>query len=218
VLAQDQFKVETSEAGIIRCVPQTAEATSAYKTLQLLLLKLVDQVPGAPRAMFAIDGVIGPSTALAVQVVAGRLAETYQELTELASAQPEEAIPYIGQSAMEIADVFEKIMERDTHALVQPPQLGAAAESVDPVQMLKGLLTAPRLAAAGVALAGISGLAIAAYASDRRMSGLADRSSFLPESDGTDQFDEDAYDGGDEDEQNEADNSHETPDENAHAA
>lgn len=226
MLIKDQHFAIEETAGLIRCVPLTPEATSAYKTLQLLLMKLVEQVPSAPRGMVTLDGTVGPTTALVVQVIAARLAEgSYSELSELATAQPEEVIPYIGHNAMEIAGVFDMIVAKDPTALVAPRTLAAAAEPVDPVQMLKGLLTGPRIAAASAALLGVTGLAVAAYVSDRRGSGVADRSSMLPESDGTDDFDEDADEGDDGQEdgsegqgQESGDDGQDSSGESAHAA
>jgi hypothetical protein len=94
---------------------------------------------------------------------------------------------------MEIAGVFEQILQQDPRALLAP-STGLEEAPFDPMQMLKGMLTAPRIAAVGVAALGLTGLALVASASDRRSSGIADRSSMLPESDGTDDYEEEEED------------------------
>jgi hypothetical protein len=217
MLIQDQdFAVET-KAGFPRCLPKTPNATSAYKTLQLLLIKLVAQIPG-PKPTVAVDGAIGPSTVLAVQLIAGRFAEgKHPALVELASAQPEEAIPYVAQNAMEIADLFGQIAATDQTALASPQSL-EAAQPQDPIEMLKGFATVPRIAALSFGLLGLTGLALAAHAGDKRGAGLVDRSRFLPESDGSDEFDDGSDDDGEGDEQEEEQGTSQEADESAHAA
>jgi hypothetical protein len=220
MLTQDQhFTIET-KAGFPRCVPKSPEAASAYKTLQLLLVRLVKQLPNAPKMMLSIDGVIGPSTVLAVQLIATRLAEgKYPTMVDIASAQPEEAIPFVAVNAMEIADAFDQAVSADRTALLSPQQLEEAQP--DPVAMLKGFLTIPKIAAVGFGLLGLTGIALAARTSDKRSAGLVDRSRFLPESDGTDDFDDEGHDeGDDESAEPEQIGASEAPaaDESAHAA
>ena len=192
------FICET-KLGMIRCKAKAPHATSGFKALQLTLTRLLAQLPIASKPTIDVDGVIGPSTVLAAQLIATRLAEgRYSAFSELASAQPEEAIPYVAQHAMEIAGVFEQILQQDPKALLAP-STGLEEAPFDPMQMLKGMLTAPRIAAVGVAALGLTGLALVASASDRRSSGIADRSGMLPDSDGTDDYEEDDDDDGDAD-------------------
>jgi hypothetical protein len=214
MLTQDQHFTIEIKAGFPRCVPKSPEAASAYKTLQLLLVRLVKQLPNAPKMMISIDGVIGPSTVLAVQLIATRLAEgKYPAMVDIASAQPEEAIPFVAVNAMEIADAFDQAMNADKTALLSPQPLEEAQP--DPMAMLKGLLTIPKIAAVGFGLLGLTSIALVARTSDRRGAGLVDRSRFLPESDGTDDFDDEGHDDEGDDESAEP----EAPaDESAHAA
>jgi len=221
VFSPGQHYTIEQKMGIMRCIPKTPDATSAYKTLQLVVARLVKQVAGAPPIEVSIDGTIGPSCVLAVQVVAGRLAEgKHQGLQQLATAQPEEAIPYVAQNAMEIAGYFDRATSEDPHALVAPRQL-AEPPPPDPIETLKGLLTAPKIAAAGAALVGLTGIAILASASDKRAGGRMDRSHMLPESDGTDELE-----GEDDEHEDESEDEEPTPtpappapkDESTHAA
>src|SRR5262245_33037726 len=120
--AGKDFLVE-DDYGIIRCLPQTDEARAAFKVLQMRLGKLVAQLPDAPKAEIPIDGVIGPSATLAMQLIALRLAEgSHQDLAAFAIAQPEEAIPMCAASAMEMAGYLDSVMEQDPHALAAPTE------------------------------------------------------------------------------------------------
>lgn len=176
--------------GIIRCTPKQTTASSAFKTLQIIIQRLLPQIPGASGVEVPVDGVIGPTTVLAVQMVAARLAQgKYPGLVPLASAQPEEAIPFVASHALEIAGNLDQIATEDPKALI----LAEPEMPPDPISSLKSVLTGKRIAAAGATLMGFIGLGILASSSSRRALGTADRSNMLPPSDGTDQFDEDAY-------------------------
>jgi hypothetical protein len=72
--------------------------------------------------------------------------------------------------------------------------------------MLKQVFTGKRVAAIGGILFGLGSIAAVAGVSDRRALGRIDRSNLLPESDGTDEFDDDdtdEHERKDEDETNE---------------
>lgn len=188
------FTVETKH-GIIRCLPKTAAAASAFKVIQLALAKLLPQLPDAPAVDIEIDGVIGPSVTLAVQVIAQRLASgKHQGLAQLSGLQPEQAVPAVAEYAMEVAGYIEQVIGADPTALVNPQMFG---EPIDPMAQLKGLFTGKRVAAAAATLLGIGALALVGVTTHRRALGVADRSTMLPPSDGTDEFDEDGDDGSD---------------------
>lgn len=195
--ADQHFTIEVKH-GITRCLPKSNEVASAFKTLQFVCQKLAPHVPGAGSASISLDGMIGPSTTLVVQMIAMRFCEgKHQALAPLVSMQPEEAIPFVAANAMEIAGYIDQVVTGDPMALVAPQPI--EERPPDPVEMLKGVLTPSRIVAAGVGLLGIAGLAIAAAMSDRRSLGTMDRSHLLPESDGSDEFDEDAYEADDDD-------------------
>lgn len=187
-LGQD-FVVE-SQHGIIRCVAKSPQAASAFKVLQIALAKLLPQLPEPPPVEISVDGVIGPSTTLAVQVVIQRLCEgSHQELAPIALAQPEEAIPAVAASAMEIAGYLDRVLGDDPSAILAPKPI--VEPEIDPVAVLRQIFTGKRIAALGATVLGLGGLALVAGASDRRALGYMDRAGFLPESDGTDEFEED---------------------------
>jgi hypothetical protein len=175
--------------GIPRCKPKTIEATSAFKVLQLQLAKLLPQLPDAAHVDVDINGVIGPSTALGVQLIAKRLAEgSHKELAQISIAQPEQAIPAIAERALEIVGYVNAIMEQDPTALAMPQPL--QAPEFDPLSMLRSIFTPKRIAAGVGTLVGLGALIFAGSAAHRRALGTVDRSRFLPPSDGSDDFDE----------------------------
>lgn len=196
-LAADQDFALTTEHGIIRARPKNPNATSAFKVLQVTVSRAVEQLPDAPAVSIEVDGVIGPTIALAVQVIAQRLASTkHQGLTQLGGLQPEEAIPTIAGHAMEVAGYIDTVMREDPTALVNPQVI---PEPPDPIAQLKALFTPRRIAAALGTIVGLAGFAFAAAATDRRGLGLADRSHMLPPSDGTDEFEDEGHGEDDED-------------------
>jgi len=188
-LAVDQDFHVTNEHGILRAHPKNLGATSAFKTLQITVRRAIEQIPEAPAVVLEVDGVIGPSLALAVQVIAQRLASgKHHGLAQLGCLQPEDAIPTIAQNAMEIAGYVSNVLEADPTALINPQTI---ARPPDPMEQLKGLFTPKRIAAALGAIAGLGTLVCFGVAADRRSLGIADRSYLLPPSDGSDEFDED---------------------------
>lgn len=201
MFVRDQDFVCDDTHGIIRCLPKTAEAASAYKVLQLQLMRLVPHLPEAPAVTIAVDGIIGPSAVLALQMIALRLCDgAHQELAQLALAQPEQSIPLVAENAMEIAGYIDQVMSTDPTAIIAPKQI--EPPELDPVAMLKQIFTKKRVAASVAMLGGLGGLALVAGASDRRALGHVDRSRFLPVSDGSDEFeDDDESDEGDEDDE-----------------
>jgi hypothetical protein len=206
MFVRDQDFVVDEQFGFIRCRGKTPQATSAFKVLQLQAQKLASHLPDGPAVEITADGVIGPSTALVVQMIALRVAEAgHGDLVEIGAAQPEEAIPAIAASAMEIAGYFERVLTTNPTAIIAPSPPEEPA--FDPVQMLKQLFTGKRVAAIGGILLGLGSIAAIAGVSDRRALGRVDRSNLLPESDGTDEFDDDddtdEYERKDEDETNE---------------
>lgn len=196
MLTRDQDFTVEEEHGILRCKPKNPNATSTFKVLQLAVQKMIPQLPNAPDIDIDINGVIGPSIALGVQIIAQRLAEgPHQGLAGLIGLQPEEAIPSIAENAMEIAGYIDQVNGADPTAVVAPKQ----PEPIDPLAQLKGIFTPKRIVAGLGTLLGLGALVCFGFAADRRSLGLADRSSMLPPSDGTDEFDEDAYGGHEDD-------------------
>lgn len=208
MLTRDQdFEVYGQAAGILRCRPKNPAATSAFKTLQIAIGRVAPQIPDAPPVEIVVDGEIGPSLTLLVQLVLQRFGEGgHDQLAPLATAQPEEAIPATAAYSLEIAGYVEAVLAKEPTALIAPkrPQLTGP----DPIQLLKGLFTPKRIAASLGVVAGITGLALAAHASDKRALGVVDRGKFLPPSDGSDDFDDGDDDGGDEDEQGDDEEQH----------
>ena len=190
MFVRDQDFVCEDKQGILRCLPKTPEATSAFKTLQITAQRLGAQLPGTPE--IHIDGTLGPSSVLAVQLLATRLGTRYPAFLDFAGAQPEQAIPYAAAHALELAGALDEITTADPQALM-PIDLAPVAEA-DPMASLKSLLTGERIAAVGVSLLGLVGLGYVAHASDQRALGTVDRSQFLPESDGSNEFDDDYED------------------------
>jgi hypothetical protein len=192
VLIRDQDFICDDASGILRCQPKTVAATSAFKVLQLQLSKLLPQLPEAGEIEIDVNGVIGPSTALGVQILATRLAEgSHKELAQLAIGQPEDAIPRIAESALEIVGYVDDVMTKDPTAIAMPRP--AQELTFDPLAMLRSIFTPKRIAAGVGALVGLGALVMAGTAAQRRVLGLLDRSSFLPPSDGSDEFDDDAH-------------------------
>lgn len=182
------FRCE-SKGGIVRCSPVHSQAISAYKTLQLIATKLLPQVPDAPPITVQTDGIIGPTTVLAIQVIAARLVMgPHRELAALATMQPEEAIPWVAERAMELAGYLDQVVSSNPTALI-----AQTAPEVKPLAESSGF-TMGQIATAGVTLMGFVGIGLLAHASSKRSAGTMDRSFMLPESDGSDQFD-----GGDDD-------------------
>jgi len=197
------FVCETGH-GIIRCIPRTPEAASAFKVLQLQLVRLVPQLPEPPDVTIEADGIIGPSMTLAMQMILGRIVQSFphETLLSLALAPPEEAIPTIASLAMEISGVIDQVITSDPNAIASPtsPQ----HQDEDPIDLLKRVLTKKRILAGSATLLGLGGLGLVASASSRRALGLVDRSRFLPPSDGSNEEDEDEDEDDDdgEDEEN----------------
>lgn len=190
---EQDFTVETAY-GIPRCLPKNPNASSAFKVLQVAVQRIVPQLPDAPDVDIEIDGIIGPSITLVVQVVAQRLASgKHQGLSQLAGMQPEEAVPMVASHAMEIAGYLDDVLQKDPTALINPST--PLAESMDPMAMIKSLFTGKRIAAVAGSLLGVAALVGLGAMVQRRTLGTVDRSGHLPPSDGTDEFDEDAYDG-----------------------
>lgn len=215
MFVRDQDFIVDDKHGIIRCLPKTAEAASAYKVLQLQLVRLVPHLPEAPAVTIAVDGIIGPSATLVVQMIALRLCDgAHRGLAQLALAQPEQAIPLVAENAMEIAGYIDQVMTADPTAIIAPKPV--EQPELDPIAMLKQFLTKKRIAAAGATVFGLGSLMLVAGASDRRALGHVDRSRFLPASDGTDDFEEDDEADDDEDDDEEAEN--EPKDEQSSAA
>lgn len=186
--------------GILRCRPKNPAATSAFKALQIAIGRIASQVPDAPPIEIAVDGEIGPGLTLIVQLILQRLAEGgHDKLAPLATAQPEEAIPATAAMSLEIAGYIEAVLAQEPTAIMAPkrPQLTGP----DPIQLLKGLFTPKRIAASLGVVAGITGLALAAHASDKRALGVVDRGKFLPPSDGSDDFDDGDDDGEENDDE-----------------
>lgn len=187
--AGKDFDVE-DEYGIIRCVAKTDEARSAFKVLQLRLVKLLPQLPNPPAVTLNVNGIIGPSATLVCQAIALRLLEGHhRELADYALAQPEVAIPMTASHAMELAGYLDEVMAKDPHAIVAP--LAPPEPKLDPMQMVKDYFTKKRIIATSAMLCGLGGLAAVAVASQHRALGMIDRSAMLPPSDGSDNFDDD---------------------------
>lgn len=190
MLARDQDFVVETKHGIIRCHPKTPAASSAFKVLQIAVSRLLQQVPDAPDVAIDVDGVIGPSVTLAVQVIAQRMSNgKHQGLAELGGLQPEQAVPAVAERAMEIAGYLQQVVEAEPAALINPQPV----ELADPFAALKGMFTGKRIAAIAGTLLGVAAFIGLGAMVQRRTLGLSDRSSMLPPSDGTDDFDEDAY-------------------------
>jgi hypothetical protein len=189
MLTRDQ-DFEVYGQGFLRCRPKNPAAASAFKALQITVQRLVPQLPDAPAYEITIDGEIGPALVLAVQLLLRRLGESgHQDLAPLAVAQPEEAIPATAAMSLEIAGYLDAVLAREPTALLAPKR--EPLTGPDPIQLIKSLLTPKRIAASVGVLAGITGLALAAHATDRRALGVVDRSGLLPPSDGSDDFGED---------------------------
>jgi hypothetical protein len=199
MLTRDKDFAIDNEHGIIRCKPKTAEAASAFKVLQLAVQKLLPQVPDAPPVEIEVNGVIGPSLVLAVQVIAARLAEgKHPELAHVAIAQPEEAIPTIAESAMEITGYMERALTENPSAIIAPaPKVEVPPH---PLDGLREIFTVKRVLAGTATLLGLGALVVLGSMARRRGLGLVDRSSLLPPSDGTDEFEEDEGDDDGDDE------------------
>lgn len=181
------FRCETSEDGIVRCTPMQDGATQTYKMLQVVLAKLLPQVPDAPPLSVEPDGTIGPTTVFAVQIVATRLATTpHQELAPLATMQPEEAIPLVAERASDVAGYLAGL---DPAVLATAPALGEPP----PLPKSESPFTISRVAMASAALLGLVGIGLFARASSLRGAGTVDRSDLLPLSDGSDQFDDEGH-------------------------
>lgn len=193
MFARDQdFECDTS-AGIVLCVGLKPEVTSTFKVLQLQLSRLLPQLPNPPKVAVIVDGVIGPSVALSLQMVIARIARGYpgvlHDLRVLVYAPAEQMILEIARHADLLTSYINQILTHDPNAVRSPPPL-AEPKPEDPVAFAKRIFTTKRLIASGVALAGLAGLTAVASASDSRALGRIDRSSFLPESDGTDEDDD----------------------------
>lgn len=190
MLTRDKDFTVEAEYGIIRCKPKTPEAASAFKVLQLSVQKLLPQVPDAPPVEIEVNGVVGPSLVLAVQVIASRLAEgTHPELAQIAIAQPEEAIPRIAEGAMEITGYFEHALAENPTAIIAPaPKVEAQPH---PLDGLREIFTVKRLLAGTATLLGLGALVVIGTMAHKRGLGLVDRSGILPPSDGSDDFEED---------------------------
>ena len=198
MLTRDQDFVCDTSKGIVLCSPLTPEAESAYKVLQLALARLVAQIPGV-RTKIDVDGVIGPTVALATQMVFTRMSqghpEVARELGALIYAPAEQAILGVAEHADALAGYIDKIITDDPNA-VRSPKPPPAPAPEDPVKFLKRIFTKKRLLAGAATLAGFAGLAVVATASSARALGRVDRSGFLPASDGTDETDDDDEDDG----------------------
>ncbi len=201
-LNQD-FECDTS-AGIVLCVGLKPEVTSTFKVLQLQLSRLLPQLPNPPKIDVIVDGVIGPSVALSLQMVVARIARGYpgilHDLGALVYAPAEQMIIEIARCSDLLTSYINQIITHDPNAVRSPPPL-AEPKAEDPIALAKRVFTPKRLIAGSVALASLAGLTAVASASDSRVLGRADRSHLLPASDGTD--DDSSYDdddGGDGDE------------------
>ncbi len=192
MLVRDQDFAVEKKRGIIRCTPKNADASSAFKVLQLAMQKLLPQLPDPPAVVIEVDGVVGPSLTLATQVVAQRLTDgVHKGLAELCGLQPEEAIPQIATFCMEITGYIEKVLDVDPTALIAPKSQ-PMGEPIDPMATLKNLFTTKRIAAVAGTFVGIAVFVGLGAMMQRRSMGTADRSSTLPPSDGTDEFEEEA--------------------------
>lgn len=190
--AGKDFVVE-NEHGIIRCKPKTPECTSAFKVLQLAAQKFLPQVPDAPPVAIEIDGVIGPSVVLAVQAIAQRLAQgKHPELAQIAVAQPEDAIPAVASMAFEISGYIDRALQDNPTAIVSPPPTAEAPKH--PLDGLREIFTLKRVLAGTATLLGIGAIVVLGAMANRRGLGVVDRSSFLPPSDGSDEFEDDVHD------------------------
>lgn len=189
MFTRDQDFVCEERYGIVRCLPKSVEATSAFKVLQLQLSKVLPQLPDAPPITIEVDGIIGPTVALGVQAIAARLAQgRHPELAQLAIAQPEEAIPAIASRALEITGYVESVLAGDPTAVITPKP--PVEEDVDPLSMLRAVFTPKRIGAGVGVILGVGALIWAGAAARRRGLGMVDRSSLLPPSDGSDDFEE----------------------------
>lgn len=194
--AAEDFTIDT-EHGIIRCRPKTPGAASAFKVLQVTVTRALEQLPDAPAVSIDIDGVIGPSLTLAVQVIAQRLAAgKHQGLAQLGGLQPEEAVPAVATHAMEIAGYLDGVMQGDPTALVNPQT--QLPEGFDLIGQLKSLFTGKRIAAMAGTLLGAAVFIGLGASIQRRGLGMLDRSGLLPPSDGTDEFDDPGHDDDDD--------------------
>lgn len=149
-------------------------AENVYKQLQALLQQYRQDVPS--------DGVITPTTALAVWRVLGALHQTEplsEALRPIVFGGPEDPCVYVAAHAREILVYTQRVLAQHPDALfvahpAAPPEPTLAdALKIIPVKPL----------AIGVgALALLGGLGYATYRSSQRGAGVEDRSSFLPES------------------------------------
>jgi hypothetical protein len=194
MFVRDQDFVCETKHGIVRCIAKSIPAISAFKVLQMQLARLLPQLPEAPSIDIDVNGIIGPSTALGVQVLGARLAQgSHQGLAEIIAAQPEQAIPDIAARALEITGYIDSVIEKDPHAISAPGL--SQTPPVDPITQLRSIFSIKRVAAATVTLLGLGAMVWVGSAAHRRALGLVDRSSFLPRSDGTDEFEESDDDG-----------------------
>lgn len=190
--------------GILRCVPKSLTAISACKVLQMQLVKLAAQLPEPPPVAIDVNGTIGPTTALTLQMIASRLClGAHQELAELAGAQPEQSIPYITTHALELAGYFDRLTESDPTALLTPQPMQGPV--FDPIAVFKSIFTVKRVVAGTATLLGLGAIALIANAADKRTGGLIDRSGWLPPSDGSDDFEEEIEDEVEDDSEDEID-------------
>jgi hypothetical protein len=198
MFTRDQDFACELRSGIVLCVGLTPEVASTYKVLQLQIKRLLPQIPGPPKVEIIVDGIIGPSAALGLQMIVARISQgqpgVLRELGALIYAPAEQTIIGIAQHADMLTGYIDQILVRDPDAVRSPPQ-AIPPQPEDPIAFAKRVFTKKRLIASGVTLAGLAGLAAVASASDSRALGRVDRSGFLPESDGTDEMD----DGGDDD-------------------
>jgi hypothetical protein len=197
MFTRDQDFACELRSGIVLCTALTPEVVSTYKVLQLQLSRLLPQIPGPPKTAIVIDGIIGPSVALGLQMIVARIAQGYpgvlRDLGALIYAPAEQTIIGIAQHADMLTGYIDQILARDSNAVRSPPPL-TQPQPEDPIAFAKRVFTKKRLIASGVTIAGLAGLAVVAGASDSRVLGRVDRSGFLPESDGTDEMDDDADD------------------------
>jgi len=202
MFTHDQDFVCEMKAGIVLCTARTPEAASTYKVLQLQLMRLLPQLPRPPSVTPAVDGIIGPSTALGLQMIIARIAQGYpsvlRELGALIYAPAEQTIVGIAQHADALTGYIDQILVQDPNAIRSPPPI-VPPQPEDPLVFAKRVFTKKRLIASGVTIAGLAGLAAVATASNSRVLGRVDRSGFLPPSDGTDEMEDDDDDDSDDD-------------------
>ena len=203
MFVRDRDFVCESTDGLIRCLPKVPIVASAYKVLQLQLVRLLPQLPEPPDIEIAIDGIIGPSTVLATQMILTRLGQTHpqiwNELGDFITAPPERSIEWLATIADQLTGYLDAAVAANPSALVQPNPPRPPADE-EPLDWVKRVFTKSRVLAGGATLLGFGSLLLISGAIDRRALGVTDRSHFLPASDGTDSDGDDGdFDGSDDD-------------------